>query len=460
MKTPRLLLAAALLCLVWACAADKGTRPAHQQEHHLPDTLLVGTINGPTSFFTLRGDTLGYEYERMNDFAADHHVGVKFVTAPNMRELVDMLEDGDIDVAAVEIPVTAEFKAHVLNCGAMNETHQVLVQPVSDSVLTNVTQLVGRDVYVIAGSRYEARLKNLNSELGGGIVVHTIDNDTVNSDDLVDMVASGKLPLTVIDSDLGQLCKTYNDSIDISLKVSFEQRTSWAVNKRDTWLADTIDAWAASDKTKKFSKEVKRRYFELSRVPVGLDMTSESTHVKPGEISPYDHLFKKYAAQAGVDWLLLAAICKVESGFHNNVQSWAGARGIMQVMPSVGRAYGYTADELNDPEKNIDVACQSLVKINEYLKPLVADKGERLRFVLASYNAGIGHISDAIALAKKYGRNPQLWYGNVEEAALMKSRPEYYNDPVCRHGYFRAKETVAYVKKVEESYRVFRQKSK
>ena len=443
----------ATLCAAWvalllicgaSCAGDKP----------LPETLRVGTIYSPTSFFILRGDTLGYEYERISDFAADKGIALEVTVAGNMRELIDMLREEKIDVAAVEIPQTAEYKALVLGCGATNETTQVLVQPSGDSLITDVTQLIGREVTVVKGSRYEARLRNLDNEVGGGIVIRALENDTLLSEDLVDMVAAGSLPLTIIDSDLALLSKTYNPNIDISLQVSFPQRSSWAVALDHKWLADSIDAWASSPEVERFSKAVKRRYFELSKIPES--DTISYRPIKGDVISPYDNLFRKYAPVAGVEWQMLAAICSVESGFKSDARSWAGARGIMQVMPSTGRAFGVSESELNDPEKNVEVAAKSLARIDEYLQPFVADSTERVRFVLASYNAGIGHIQDAIALAKKHGHNPQLWYDNVETAALMKSNPQFYNDPVCRYGYFRARETVAYVKKVETAYHNYR----
>ncbi len=251
--------ACGLMLMLWACTGEKP----------LPETLRVGTIYSPTTFFILRGDTLGYDYERISDFAADKGLTLEVTVAGNMRELIDMLREGKIDVAAVEIPQTAEYKALVLGCGATNETTQVLVQPAGDSLITDVTQLVGREVAVVKGSRYEARLRNLDNEVGGGILIRPMENDTLLNDDLVDMVAAGTLPLTIIDSDLAQLSKTYHPNIDISLQVSFPQRSSWAVALDHQWLADTINAWSASPEVERFSKAVKRRYFELSKLPEG-----------------------------------------------------------------------------------------------------------------------------------------------------------------------------------------------
>ena len=125
----------------------------------------------------------------------------------------------------------------------------------------------------------------------------------------------------------------------------------------------------------------------------------------------------------------------------------------MQVMPSIGRSHGVKSrSELAEPATNVKVAVMCLNDINRYIKTMVHNQAERQRFILASYNAGIGHVCDAIALARKYGKAPGVWYGNVEEAILWKANPEYYNDPVCKYGYFRGRQTVAYVKEGERHY--------
>ena len=94
-------------------------------------------------------------------------------------------------------------------------------------------------------------------------------------------------------------------------------------------------------------------------------------------------------------------------------------------------------------------------KLNESLKKRIKNPKERIKFVVASYNSGLGHISDAIALAEKYGLDPELWEGNVSEAVLWKSKPKYFNDPVVRNGYFRGRETVDFVDKVLTAYRIY-----
>ena len=153
-----------------------------------------------------------------------------------------------------------------------------------------------------------------------------------------------------------------------------------------------------------------------------------------------------------MDWRLLAAQGYHESHFDSTQVSWAGARGIMQIMPRTARAYNLTPNRITNPEANISTATKIIRDLDKSLSRKVADKEERRKFVIAAYNSGLAHVLDAIALAEKYGKNPAVWYGNVEAALLMKANPEYYTDPVCRAGYFRGRQTVTYVKEVMAFY--------
>lgn len=94
--------------------------------------------------------------------------------------------------------------------------------------------------------------------------------------------------------------------------------------------------------------------------------------------------------------------------------------------------------------------------LDKMLMKKVPDDRERLKFILACYNGGIGHVTDAMALAEKYGMDPTKWDGNVERAVLMKSNPEYYNDPVVKYGYMRGRETAGYVDKIMKYYDRFK----
>ena len=315
---------------------------------------------------------------------------------------------------------------------------------------------MGRDIYVEADSKYQQRIQHLNDELGGGINIHIVDRDTLITEDLIAMVSAGEIPLTLVDSDIARINKTYYPDLDITMPVSFPQRASWAVSKQSQWLADSIDAWISQDQPRKENAMLLKRYFEQSRsLPEGYKVD-----VANGRISRYDHIFKRYAPDCGWDWRLLAAQAFTESRFDPNVRSWAGARGLMQVIPQTARQFKIEPDSLDNPTVSVLAATRVINSLDRTFAERVPDPAERIKFVLAAYNAGPGHVIDAIAIARKTGRDPQVWDGNVAEAMLLKSNPEYYRDPDVKFGYFRGRETYAYVSEIMDFYNKVIQKIK
>ena len=445
-----------LLSLTLSCTGEKTT----VQQHRLPDTLNVGTLYSPTGFFILKGDTMGYDYDLICDFARSRGIALRFKVARSMPALLEMLKKKTVDVLACEVPVTAEYKSRVQHCGAVNETYQVLVQHSGVGLIHDVTQLIGRDVYVEKGSKYESRLRNLDNEVGGGINIHAVEGEAAVPTELIQRVSRREIPFTIVDSDIAQMNLTYYDSINIQLRVGFEQRSSWAVSKRDQWLADSINEWAASLDAQEYSKQALKHYFEMNRGPKPDSIKVDTMAVTPpGGISPYDPVFKKYAQEIGWDWRLLAAIAFSESGFNPNATSWMGARGLMQVMPKTARSFGVNESDLGNPEVSVRVASKILKELDGIMRSRTG-AADRIKFVLASYNAGSGHVTDAIALARKFELNPRVWNENVEQAMLWKMDPEYYNDSVCSNGYCRGTEPVDYVVKVLNCYENYKKNYK
>ncbi len=424
----------------------------------VPDTLHAATLYGPTSYFTYQGQEMGFDYENLKQFAKDEGMVLDLKVASSLKSLLEMVESGEADLAAYPIPVIEEYSKKVKHCGHREITWQVLVQPQSDSLVTDVTQLVGKTVYVEKDSKYHYRLNNLNEEIGGGIEIKPISKDTLIAEDMIEMVDKGDIPLTIVDSDIANLNKSYFPHLNVDTKVSFDQYSSWAVRNDCDSLAARLDSWEKQKKTTDMLKSVYKKYFEDSKQSPLYENTEKTFGLKlrkGDHLSPYDAIFKRHSNTAGFDWKLLAAIGFNESRFNNSIVSWAGARGVMQLMPATARAMGVS--NIENPENNILAAARLLKKLDESLESRIPDSEERMKFVVASYNCGLGHVYDAIALAEKYGLDPKVWTGNVSEAALMKSRPQYYNDPVVKNGYFRGRETVDFVNRVMDVYQYYKE---
>jgi membrane-bound lytic murein transglycosylase F len=419
--------------------------------------ITAVTLNTSTSYFIYKMQQMGYEYELVEDFASSLGVALNMKVAENITRLEEMLLAGEADIVAYPIQTDNTMKSKYLFCGVEQQNHLVIVQRANreDTVLTDVTQLIGKEVWVKKNSRYHERLSSLNAELGGGIVIKDVERDTITAEDLIGMVAQGEIRYTVSENNLARLNRTYYRNINIDIPVSFPQRASWIVRQESPELAQAVDEWAVGVSKSPVLRAAVKRYFEQSKDE---DISTGGVIIKKGDLSPYDDLFRKYAGEIGWDWQLLVSIAYQESRFHNNPESWAGAKGLMGIMPQTASSLGVSPDSLANPEISIMTGVKCLIEFSRYFAG-VKDSSERIKFTLAAYNAGNGHITDARKLALKYGRNPDIWDDHVAEYIRLKSEPEYYNDSLCNHGYLRGRETFGYVKEVIARYRVYKSKS-
>ena len=173
------------------------------------------------------------------------------------------------------------------------------------------------------------------------------------------------------------------------------------------------------------------------------------------KLSDYDKHFRDAAEITGYDWKLIAAIAFSESRFDSTAISEAGACGVMQVMPNTLRGFNIPDSMHMDARTNIMAATELLRALDRRFR-YIHNKEERINFVLASYNAGYGHIQDAMQLAKKDGKNRFVWNNSVDSFLVYKSMPEYYTDTLCRNGQFNGwRETLSFVKKVNRNWRLF-----
>ena len=249
------------------------------------------------------------------------------------------------------------------------------------------------------------------------------------------------LPHNVKDSDSLRFCGAGVDSLKVG----------WAVRHNNVELADTLNRWFKPELVAEVKKE---ESFLLSTRSIKRHVYAPMLNRQRGEISKYDRFFVAYAPVARWDWRLMAAQCYQESTFDPQARSWAGACGLMQIMPGTADHLGLPRDKIYDPEANIAAAASYLKELSGYFND-ISDRQERTNFVLGSYNGGYHHIRDAMALAQKNGRNPRRWR-EVAEFVLKLREPAYYTDPVVKHGYMRGTETVDYVEKIRQRYDQYR----
>ena len=447
----RLLFVSMLLLL--ACC-KKEEEPVDLPQILETGELVAVTANSSASYFDYRGEPMGFQYELTREFAKSLGLELKLMIVNNPADMVRVLNNGEADFIAFYLPITNQWKDSLIYCGQEDITYQVLVQRKGLDALTDVTELIGKDVYVVPG-KFADRMRNLDNELGGGILIHEVSSDTISAEDLITKVSQGEIDYTVVSNDLARINSTFYKNLDIDMKVSFGQRASWAVRKSSPLLAEAADKWHRENINTLRFVELAIKYFALDKQILRSPILS----VEAGRISLYDDLFRRYAPEIDWDWRLLAALAYTESNFDPNVVSWAGARGLMQLMPATARAMGIPKDKDQDPEESVRAAVKYIATLQEVFSK-IEDKTEQTKFVLAAYNAGTGHVIDAMALASKYGRNRHVWDNSVAHFMLMKTKQEYYADPVCNHGYFRGGLTYSFVKEVLARAEIYKQKIK
>ena len=247
------------------------------------------------------------------------------------------------------------------------------------------------------------------------------------------------------------LTRLENGDADLICYPLSKEGPGWIVGPDKEDLQQELNSWY---KPQMLAEVQKQENYFLSNRSVRRKVYAPMLNQQSGVISHYDAQFRRHAPRIRWDWRLLAAQCYQESCFDPQARSWAGACGLMQIMPGTADHLGLPRSAIYDPEQNIAAAVRYIAELQQSFSD-IADHGERTKFVLAAYNGGGFHIRDAMALARKYGRNPQRWR-DVEPFVLGLQQAQYYKDPVVKNGYMRGSETVDYVRRIHDRWNSYR----
>jgi len=99
----------------------------------------------------------------------------------------------------------------------------------------------------------------------------------------------------------------------------------------------------------------------------------------------YDSLISEFSKKYQVDFALIKAVIRAESGFNPHAVSRKGAKGLMQLMPAT--ASRVNVSDIFNPRENIEGGVR-------YLKYLLSLFNDDLRLSLAAYNAGENIVAE------------------------------------------------------------------
>ncbi len=426
---PRWLLRLKALALLALLAAGIWFLLPHIQPLALSRELVVGTRASPTSFSRDRTTdeqgkavTLesGFDHDLVTAFADSLGKKVRFVVADDEQSLHQLLERGEVHMAAawltrrfVEAPTSRNLTGAddeqkpmpslLIASAPYARDNLVLVQSANAIPMTRLGQLHQQVVHTLQSNSNELLWANLGRQK---IVPRPEAHPGWSESQLLESVGKGEIDLAIVTGAAFRIALNYTPGIDSTVDVSAEEDIVWAFPKRTgEKLALKANQFLASAEKDGTMRQLRDRYFGAVDRLQSADRKGFLSRVQT-RLPQYLTQFKRAQSTSGYDWRLLAALAYQESKWDANAVSKTGVRGLMMLT-------GDTADRLGvrnrlDPYESIMGGARYL----DYLRDEIPDsvpEPDRTWMAIASYNVGPNQINAARKGAKAMGLNPDSW---------------------------------------------------
>ncbi len=414
--------------------------------------LRLITRNNASTYFLWKNQLMGFEYELIRQFAQQHKVNIKVLVANDFKQMLEWLKQGYGDIISaglIKNPERARLPVEFTDPYLF--VQEVIVQRKNESAIKSLYDLEQRTFYVRKSSSYLETLQKIQDQLRSENINFSIEivPETMETEEIIKHVIDGKYDLTLSDSHIIAIEESWHSELNATLPLTGEQGHRWLIRKTDSKLLAELNKFIKKEYKSLFYNITYNKYFKNSRKLFDADKREKNNT----SISQYDELIKSLAQEYHFDWRLVAAQVNQESQFNPKAKSWAGAKGLLQVMPRTAREVAVS--NLEKPQNGLRAGLKYMTWISKQLSgDLPADV--QVWFTLAAYNAGLGHLKDARILAVKQGLNPDRWFGHVDKAFLLLSRPKYHK--TARYGYVRGSEPVKYVKNIQALYELYSKK--
>lgn len=417
--------------------------------------LRMITSYSSNSYFLYKGIQVGFEYELLKEFTKENDLALEVVIVGPDESPYDLLNSGEGDIIAANYTITPERRQVVKFTRPYNLVDQLVV--VSDDLGVepeSISELEGIAISVRRNSSYYVRLQELKNE-GFPININVIPED-MDTESVLFQVADGAFEATVADDNIFDAASKYMNGLVKGPLIAESDTIAWAIRKNAPDLEHHLNRFLYKHfrfdengvpKRSAFLNILRKKYFDSGSQIADYFSPNYQQGGQSGTISPYDDMIRQVADEFDLDWVMMTAIAAQESRFNPSSVSWAGAVGIMQVLP---RFSEISSDSLYIPEVNIREGAKIL---SEHLKHYsYMDSTDQWSFALATYNAGMGHVADARRLTIDHNKDPNKWE-HVSESLLKLMQRKYYQN--ARYGFTRGIETVRYVNEIMNRYNTY-----
>ena len=410
--------------------------------------LKVLALHSVNSFFLYDGEEHGLEYELLQLYARHADLLIDIVTVENYKQMYDSMSAGNFDLAMGTLFVNEAMDSITPFSNPLYHSDIILATS-SNRSSVSTPQLSAYNIIHQSPVHFWMNESDSIQQHWKDSIAHL--NLELSKEAALERLAKNQFESLVIDKHDFLIMHSYFPHLTEHRLIQRQQPVAFAFNPHADQLRDHFNAWHAKRRHSSDYQYTIRKYDDHSAF-IKEKLKYEMPMIRQGVISKYDSLIRMYADKESFDWKLIAAIIHQESRFRPHVVSPVGAYGLMQLMPSVAKTYKINFNKLASPDLNIATGTKYFRWLyNHFDKPEFSEEN-KIKFSLAAYNAGIGHIYDARALAKKYKLDPNVWSDNVEAMLLSKSNRKYYTDPVVKHGHCRGFETQVYVRNIMQYY--------
>ena len=216
--------------------------------------LRALVVYSSTSYFLYKGQAMGFEYELLKRLAEHLNLKLEIVVSDDLDSEFEVLNRGDVDLIAHGMTITNQRKWEVDFTEYLYLTKQVLVQKKPDNyreiswsalqkqLIHDPIELIDETVSIRKNSAYYERLVSLSNEIGGNIVIDTLDSQ-LTTDQIIDMVVDGKIKYTIADENLAKINASYSPILKIDVPISFSQRIAWVTRKKSPMFREVVNKW-------------------------------------------------------------------------------------------------------------------------------------------------------------------------------------------------------------------------
>lgn len=414
--------------------------------------LRVLTSHGAFDYFLDGGRPRGFQYEMVKAFVAQLNrrhpppkgqprISFEIVPVPD-GQLIPMLLAGHGDLIAARLTRTEGRDTSVAFSRSYRTVDEVVVQRRDGPEISSLRDLAGRTVSVRRSSSYHESIVDENRKLRAAglpqIRIELVD-DELPTERILALVAQGALERTVADSMIAEAVAAARPELQVlsSVRLRENGELAWAVPIGSKALLAEIDRFLPRYEEGSLHGNLALEAYFGTLQPVQRELAEGGTP----SISPYDSTFREVAQRYGFDWRLVAAIAWQESRFDQTATNRSGATGLFQIKPRTAAEPYVGIPDVKGPanaSNNIRAGVKYLAWIKgRYFDPIEdMPERDRVRMMLAAYNAGPRNVIRARKRAAQMGLDPNRWFRNVELAMLA----------------MRKREPVRYVSQINQSY--------